>query len=366
MTLTWYVADLKTGNFVNKVPFRTDNLERTIGARSVVTVSLDLKDPDVPPGWDQVLDPRRSLIVPVDGDTPLAGYVIESGDRVGDPTTVLTLVSLEAIPERFYCCDGDYYGETTERSFTEADDEANVAAWLLAEAVIECGFELSVTSTGKGGDHTYSRYEDRTVASALADLGAQEGGVEWVTRIRWADQTHRRFIKTLEIGPKVGRDMTETVFRNKHLAVRTRERSWAKLGVRTTATGDGVGDTRPMSKPVVDQAAIDAGVPAWQLRVPAPSIDDPAGLDRVAAAAGARYRNGTGTWSLTIAQTEKWAPRIVSGYDVGDRVQIALDPTSLDPASWYGTARVVGWRATVVDRVITRATPVMWNPEEDA
>lgn len=364
--LTWYVADFVTGDFVERVPFRTSGLQRTIGARSSISVELDVNDPSVPPGWDQVIDPVRSLIVPVDGDTPLGGFMVEDGADIGDPTTALALVSLEAVPESFYCVEGTYYGEQTERTFTETDDEADVAAWLLAEAITGCGFELSVAQTGKGGDHTYSYYEDRTVASALSDLASQEQGVEWVTRVRWADQTHRRFIKTIEIGPKVGRDMTETVFRNRHLTKRVRNRSWAKRAIRTTATGDGVGDSRPMSKPVIDQAAIDAGVPPWQLRVPAPSIDDEAGLDRIAAAAGSRYRNGTGSWELSLSQTDEWAPRIVSGFDVGDRVQMSLDPTEDDPASWYGTARVIGWRATVVDHVITEATPVMWDPEEDA
>lgn len=364
--LTWYVADMVTGDFVERFPFTTSGLERTIGARSTVTVGLDVSDKSVPRGWDQILDPMRALVVPVDNGVPLCGYFIESGGQIGTETTTFTLVSLEAIPERLYVLDGAFYGPTTEADFYEGtDDEGDVAAFLLGEMITGFGFELNLTQTGQTGDHSYSRFEDRTVASALADLSSQDGGPEWVTRIRWADQTHRRFIKTIEIGSRVGKDMQQTIFKNRHLTSRSRERSWARGAVRVIATGDGVGDSRPMSQPVVDEAALAAGVPPWQLRVPAPSISEESGLDRVAQAAAVRYRHGTESWELTIAQTERGAPRIVTDYDVGDRVVMDLGPIEEDPRAWRGEGRVIGWRARVEEGEIVEATPAFWNPDEE-
>lgn len=356
MALTWYVADLKTGAFLDEIPFKTSGIERTVGQRSTCSVTLDVHDPSTMPGWDRLMDPRRALVVPVDGDTPLCGYIITDATP-GGPTVTFTLASLEAIP--------DYANVTTLEFFEGETDESEVARQLLAAKIAPgWGFELDTTPCGKSADHYYAHEEDRTVASALADLSSQEGGPEWVTRIRWEDDTQQRFIKSIEIGPSVGRDMAATVFEDHHLAERRRPRSWQRIAVRTIATGDGSGESRPMSTTIVDQESIDAGVPPWELRVPASSIDDEAGLDRVAAQAAERYRYGIGRWELTIAGQVPGAPRLVSDYDVGDTVTLALDPTDHDTASYHGPARVIGWRADVTDGSVIDVTPAFWAPEE--
>lgn len=354
--LTWYVADLKTGGFLEEVPFKATGLERTIGQKSTCSVTLDVPDASTMPGWDRIMDPRRCLIVPVEDDVPLAGYIITDAIP-GDETVPFTLASIEAIPE---------HANVTTLDFFEGDvDESEVARQLLAAKVAPgWGFELEVTPVGKSADHSYSHYEDRSVASALADLSAQAGGPEWVTRIRWEDDTHRRFIKTIEIGPQVGRDLASTVFENHYLQTRRRPRSWQKLGVRVIATGDGAGESRPMSDTIVDDVAIAAGVPPWELRIPASSIDEVAGLNRVAVTAGARYRYGTGRWELEIAQTTEGAPRLIRDYDVGDTVTLALDATPYDTASFHGPVRVIGWRASIESGVLTQVTPVFWSPDD--
>ncbi len=354
--LTWYVADLKTGLFVEELPLKADSLERTIGTKSTCTVNLDVLDPSCPPNWTNLVDGRRSMIVPVNDDLPLCGYLVT--DAVpGSETVPLTLESIEAVPE---------YVNVEDAEFDETvDDEADIMAALFSQKITAgWGFELAVTKTGRKATQSYSGLEDRTVASAVSDLASKASGPEWITRIRWEDGTHRRFIKTIEIGPQVGREIQSTVIENMHLESRRRPRSWQKKAVRTIATGDGAGESRPMSTPVVDDVAIAAGVPPWELRVAATSIETDDDLDRVALQASIQYRYGTQRWELEIAQTEQSAPKIVRDYDIGDTVRLDLDPTEVDPAEYHGAARVIGWRATVQGGVLTNATPAFWAPDE--
>lgn len=354
--LTWFVADLKTGAFVEELPLRADSLERTIGAKSTCTVNLDVLDPSCPPNWTNLIDGRRSMIVPVDDDLPLCGYLVTDA-LPGEETVPLTLESLEAIPENVYVDTADFDEDN--------DDEADIMAALFSQKITGgWGFGLDVTKTGRTATQSYSALEDRTVASAVADLASKEGGPEWITRIRWEDGTHRRFIKTIEIGPQVGRVIPSTVIENRHLESRRRPRSWQKKAVRTIATGDGAGESRPMSTPVVDDVAVAAGVPPWEIRVASTSIEEGEDLDRVALQTSLQYRYGTQRWELEIAQTEAGAPRIVRDYDIGDTPHLDLDPTEVDPAEYHGPARVMGWRVSVQGGVLTKATPAFWTPDE--
>lgn len=354
-TLAWYVADLTSGAVIEELPLKArGTIERTIGQKSTFAADLDILDPSCPPNWASI-DWRRCMIVPTGDDVPLCAYRVTDTPEIGGPTVALTLASLEGIAEEVYVPAGE---------FTDADD-ATVAAHLLGKIATGWNFELVVKQTGTLGDYVFSDYEDRMVSSALADLTSKDSGPEWITRIRWEDETHRQFVKTIEISPRVGRRIESTVIEDHHLAERRRSRSWAKLAVRTQAVGDGIGESRPMSPWVVDTEAIAAGVPPWELRVPAPTVEDEAGLAQVAQAAATRYRYGTQTWSLTIAQTEPGAPRLMDDYDVGDTVTMALDPTRYDPASWHGPARVIGYRVRMEGRLVVEVTPVFYNPDEE-
>lgn len=356
--LTWYVADLKTGKFVEEFPFKTSGIERTVSQRSTCSVTLDVVDPSTPPSWQQIIDGRRALIVPVDDGTPLCGFTVEQITGIGTPTIGLTLVSLEGLPDSVY---------VTDLEFTEGDtDESEVARQLLtAKFTTGWGFTLNVTATGRSGDHVYSQFEDRTVLSALNDLAAQEGGPEWVTRIQWENSTHQRFTKSIEIGPQVGRVNTSVILEDHHLQVRTRDRSWNRRAVSTIATGDGSGDSRPMSSPVIDREAIAAGVPPWEMRVAATSIESEDGLDRFAQSAAAKWRYGTSAWSLEVNQMVTGAPRVAHDYDIGDVVTLDLRANEFDTTEYSGPARLVGWKASVMDGRLTTVTPVFWTPDDE-
>ena len=361
MTLSWRVCDLKTGDVIDELPLRVGDLSRTISTKTTSSATLDPADPACPPYWANLLDGMRTMLVPVDDGLPLGGWIIDTAN-VGDPSVPFGISSLEACADYVFCRDHDFYEGT--------DDEALALAALFADVIVPSfGFTLDVTPTGRTADHSYSWYEDRTVASAAAELASAEGGPEWTTRVAWEDGTQRRIVKTIQIGPKVGQTSPAVVFDDSHLASRVRRRSWTNRATHVVATGDGAGESRPMSPPVVDQAALDAGVPQWEARVPAATVDK-TDLPRVAENALLRRRYGTQTWDATLATAEKGAPRLGFDFDAGDTVSVEFDPrilptgVVLDPASWHGTARVLGWRAQLTARTISQVTPVFWNPDD--
>jgi hypothetical protein len=364
VALTWYVCDLKTGVVLNTLPLHvTGTVERTVGAPSTLGVRLDVHDARCPADWEALLDKRRTMLVLDDDGAPLVGYRIVFYTP-GEPELPITLKSLESIPERTFCRDHEFYESTPTVPGT---DEADVAAALLYDEVVPgWGFELLVTQTGKTADHSYTFQEDRTVASALADLMDTEGGPEWTIRLRWESPAQRRIIKTIQIGPRVGDVLPSTIIDNKYLDSRKRVVSADvdDLAVRVIATSDGSGSDRPMSDPWVDQDALDAGVPPWEARVHVTGVEDPAQLDRVAEA-GLRQRwNGVTTWELVLASTEEGCPRPGRDFDAGDTVVLQSKPTAHDPAAWDGSARLIGWRADVVESAFRTVTPVFWEDKE--
>lgn len=362
MATTWFLHDLKTGAKVEELPLRpSGTIERTVGKASSLSLSLDVHDARCPANWVELMDPRRAMIVVVEDGVPLQGYVI-AGDSAGEPTATWNVSSLEGVLDRINVRTHDFYeGE---------HDEAFVAQTLLADVIgPDFGFDIDAVATGKSADHSYTYEEDRSVGSALNDLASAEGGPEWTIRLTWADsERQQRIIKTIHVGPKIGVDATSVVFENVHLKSRTRNRSAARddMAVRVQAVSDGSGPDRPMSEVFVDQDAIDAGVPPWEARVRVGAIDEVAQLNRIALAGLSRRRFGVRTWEMELALTMEGCPRIGHDFDAGDTVTIQTDPTFDDPASWHGTARVIGWRANVdADGNLSTVTPVFWEQPEE-
>ena len=394
MALTWYLADLASGEVIDVLPISAQSLDRTISAATSTTLVLQVADPQMPPNWANLVDGRRQMLVPVDTtpdgeDVPLLGLLFERIE-VGEPTVPVAVRSLEHALSTLYCWD---------HAFAQVD-AARILATLAADVLVPSwGFELDVTDTGLLLDQEYYWTEDRTLASAADDLASAEGGIEWMVRLEWADDTHTRFRKTLESGPSVGRDMRTTVIENPMLAARMRSRDWSEFGTHVIATGDGSGDSRPMSGQVVDTEAIAAGVPRRDVRHPASSVDDDRVLDVIADGEAVRRRYGTRSWEVQIITADPSSPRVGRDFDAGDTVYMDLgpwwstprrgfeqgfgvgrfgaglfglgeggvvaEPFMVDPAEWRGPVRLAGWRATIAGREITHVTPVFWDEQEN-
>jgi hypothetical protein len=362
VALVWHLADCKTGDTITDLPLRVSGtIERSVSTSTTLQVTLDVHDKRCPPDWDQVIDPMRVMLVPVDGEHPLGvAYVIDA-DSYGEPSGSLTLNSIESILDA---------SNVRTHSFSEGvDDEADVVVTLLSDAIAPgWGFDIDVTPTGKSADHEYAFEEDRTVGSAINDLAKAAGGPEWTMRIRWADEKRNRFIKTIYVGPRIGATTPSVVVENHHLESRIRARSFARgnRAVHVIATGDGSGPDRPMSAPAVDVDAIAAGVPPWEVRIQTTAVDDPAQLNRIAVSGLQRRWSGVRTWDMSLALTKPGCPKVGRDFDAGDTITIESGPIQHDPAEWKGPARIIGWRASVdADGNLATVTPVFYEEPEE-
>jgi hypothetical protein len=367
MALSWTLHDLRSGDLVEELPLTVNGtVDKIVGESSSLGVTLAIRDEKCPENWATLIDPMRAMFVLWDGPYPLQGYYL-AGDGAGKPTATFALTSLEGLLNETYCRTHDFYeGE---------HDETLAAVTLLADVVTSTApggynFEVDATLTGRTADHSYSFEEEQTVGDAIAELSKTQGGPEWTVRVRSADDTNRRVIKTIVVGPRIGADALSVVVENGHLAqdgYRTRTGSYSRGGRATyvIATGDGSGGERSMSAAHVDGDALDAGVIQWEVRLPTTGVVDDSQLDRIGYAGLLRRRKGVRTWEMELAITAG-APRPGSDFNAGDRITIDSGPLPDDPSVWRGPARVIGWRAKVEGRDFTTVSPVFYEePEEN-
>jgi hypothetical protein len=367
MPLAWTLHDLKSGDLVEELPLTINGtVEKTIGESSSLGVTLAIRSQACPSNWATLIDPMRAMFVLSDGDHPVQAYYL-GGDTAGTPTPTFSLTSLEGMLNETYCRTHDFV--------EDQDDEAVAAATLLSDVVTSTGpggygFEIDVTPTGKTADHFYAFEEEQTVGDAIADLAKTHGGPEWTVRLRWADVTKRRIIKTIVVGPRIGADAPSVVVENIHLAqggLRTRTGTYSR-GSRATyviATGDGSGAERSMSAAHVDADALDAGAVQWEVRLGTTGVTDDTQLDDIAYAGMLRRRRGVRTWEMELA-ISAGAPRPGRDFDAGDRISIDSGPMPDDPAEWHGPARVIGWRMQIAGREFSTVSPVFYEePEEN-
>lgn len=360
MPLTWYLCDLKSGDIVTDLPLTANgSVEKALGESSTLGVTLAIHSAACPENWATLVDPIRAMFILDDGANPVQGYYVD-GDSTGEPTASFTLTSLEGILNETYCRTYDFFeGET---------DESAVVAALLSDVVVPSfGFELDITACGKSSDQSYLFEEDRTVGDAVNDLSKARGGPEWTVRLRWEDDTRRRIIKTVVVGPQVGAVIESVVVENAHLNRRIRTGSYSR-GNRATsviATGDGSGEGRGMSAAHVDADAIDAGAPLWEVRIGTAGVEDDAQLESIAFAGLLRRRRGVRTWEMELALSAKGCPRPGRDFDAGDTVKIESGPMQHDPAEWNAMARIIGWRADIQGDDFRTVTPVFYEQPEE-
>ncbi|MFC5676078.1 hypothetical protein [Aeromicrobium endophyticum] len=367
MPLSWTLHDLRSGDLTEELPLTVNGtVEKTVGESSSLGVTLAVRSAGCPANWATLIDPMRAMFVLSDDDGPIVGYYL-AGDGAGKPTATFALTSLEGLLNETYCRTHDFY--------EGQHDETVAAATLLADVVASdrpggYNFEVDATPTGRTADHSYLFEEEQTVGDALADLSKTQGGPEWTVRLRWADSTKQRIIKTIEIGPRIGADVPGVVVENAHLAqdgYRSRIGSYSR-GKRATyviATGDGSGGERSMSTPSVDADAFDDGVIQWEVRLPTTGVTDDIQLERISDTGLARRRRGIRTWEMELA-ISAGAPRPGRDFDAGDRITIDSAPLRDDPIEWRGPARVIGWRAKVEGRDFSTVSPVFYEePEEN-
>lgn len=336
--LRFFSADLVTGILREELPLQiAGDLSRLLSNVGTGSLTLSVADPACPPDWEDLTAPWRTLVVVLDDDDAIlwAGIPTSRSRDPLSPVVTLPCSTLEAYLGRRYVPTLEYSGR----------DQTSVIARGLVGVTATKGIGLTYDTPDSYiyRDRSYYWDEGVTVLQRLTELSAVIDGFEWSIDVEWADAAHTRFAKVFRTGyPYRGRvtSSPNAIFELPGgITAGTYDELW---GADTAAThvlafGDGQGESRGVSAPVIDTAAEAAGMPRLELTRSMSGVTTQSVLDAHAKAFAAETFGGQRIITITARAD---APPRFAEYSLGDSVgiQIATDTVQLDEV-W----RLVGW-----------------------
>lgn len=363
--VTWLACDVVTGRRIMELPDATASVERVVSAYTSTDVQVPA--PTGGPGslayelLQSATEPVRTLLVLVVNDVPTWGGWILERVRGTDAMWHLPCVTLEG-----------YLRTRRVRShkFSAADLGSVIGASVAADAGdltgVGSGIGLVIDgpATGVLRDRTYLASDRQTVYDALRELAGI--GLEWTVDLDWADDRQQVVTKILRLRTRIGRALTapKAIFATKSESEATyqlsEDHTTGRYANYLIAYSPGEGEDQLASDPVIDQDALDAGVPIVELHwQPSSSIIDVSVLDEHAARRLAELRHGTLTWELT-ARWDRY-PRLNVDWALGDDIGWqAVGHGHPDGVS--GRGRAVGWK---LDTSTGLVSPQLLDPASD-
>lgn len=365
--VTWLACDAVTGRKIAELQDARASVERVLNSYTSADVVIPLPTGGpghvLPPILERATQPIRSMLVLVVNDVPSwAGWV---RDRVGgsDAELHVPCVTLEG-----YLRERVIQGH----EWVQQDVASVIAAGLAADAGdvagVGSGIGLTIDAPPSGilRDRTYVASDRQVVYDGLREL-AGTGLVEWTIDLDWQDAQKKQVVEAiLRIRARIGvaaavpkarfatRSSAEARYR---LAEDHTSGRYANLVI---AYGPGEGDDQPASATVLDQTALDAGVPIVELHYqPDASLAEQAALDEHATRRLAEVRHGAMVWELS----SRWDqyPRLNIDWAVGDT--IGLDIVGhRHPGGTSAVARAIGW---ALDTQAGLVSPRLLDPISD-
>lgn len=338
-----FVCDLKTGDLIDEYPLEINqSLERRLGDYRSGTLALNVLDTRVPAGWRETVLPWRTIIVVCDDDEQIVwAGVPTSIETDGAPTVLYQCVTLEKYFDRRYMPDADY---------RQADQTSRIArdmAEWCGDDVIGIGLEYDTPASGVKRDRTYYGDEDARILTRLQQLAAVRNGFEWTISVEWRDDDHTGVRKVFRTGyPTLGRvtDTPEYVFEVSHgvpgpVSGFTHATQWGEgeAATHVQAVGDGEGEDKPYSSPVVDGDREASGWPRLEERKTQQGVIEQDTLDTYAQGMADRMFGGQRVLEFEAVITEWPTPADINLGDTA-RVIIETDQITLDEV-W----RIVGY-----------------------
>lgn len=341
------ICDLKTGDVLDSAPFTIEgSLTRVLQGHGAGTLTLPVQHPKCPPNWENLALPWRSLVLVLDEADRIVWHGVPTNrTRRGGGVVVLPCVTLEGYLLRRYVPSLAYLQR----------DQALIAKDLAALAGDSVGLplEYDCPPTGVLRDRVYADDENARAYNRLQELAAVENGFNWTIDVAWADDTHTRVRYTFRTGyPHLGyrTGTPEHVFELPgNVSGYEYEEQWGETDAAThvRAIGDGDGETKVASAPIVDTLRESSGWPRLEAREQFSGVTEQHTIDSHGQALAAQLFGGQGVISLTV--------RDGVGTSLGDltlgdsaRVQIRTDDLVLDEVF-----AVVGWSVSESSSVFT-------------
>lgn len=392
MALSWVAVEARTGRVITDLPLLdVKRVGAILGTYTTTTGTLPI--PEAPVDWLRATEPEAAYLVLVDDaqsvtdPTPLwGGRVTQRRRGLGD-TVNLSLASFESYLDRRYVRDVTY---------TQVGQVA-IAHDLASQFVQDGSTPLGVEPWGAGAlrDREYRDNQDKTVLSALQELSAVQGGIEFTVTWKWLHNPER-IVPVLTIADRVGSPVPAGLGPNATFEAGLTDveffEDWsAGAGANDVmASSSGVGDARPQSP---HQVAPDDLRPTLEYRfTPSTSITNVDTLTDHARRALEKMRTGGRALSLTarhegtVRLGKDWRLGDDVGYKIGgigpaSDTEVVRDlfvdeftdpfaavglvrkyPDGRDtvpsfPGGLVGTARAIGWEMNLAEPITV--TPIL-------
>ncbi|MFG3586629.1 hypothetical protein [Streptomyces sp. NPDC047990] len=349
--LAWYGCDLRSGGILEDLRSLkpSGTLPRKLG--DAATAQFELGLAGAPPDWENATMPGQSILVAVDiaTDAPVwAGIPLPRGGGSAN-TVTLGAATMEHYLSRRY---------PGTQTLIGTDQAAVISA--LATPALSGGppIVIDAPATGVVMDYLSADGDDKHILSCLQEIMALDGGPEWTIDVVWNAQ-HSGFQFPLRVRPKIGVQSATPVVFDFPGAVSsyTLDESYedGKGATDVLARGEGEGESRLTSSPHAATALLAAGRTRWEYRyTPATGVTDPDQLDSHAAQTLGVMAEGAQVWSIEAVASI--APRLGSGWTLGDTIRLAVERSPRHPAGVDAVARCWAWE---LDPGADRVRPIL-------
>ena len=262
------VCELISGKVLDELPMSIESdLTRFLKMYGEGTLGLPLFDGRgrlVSDTWEQAILPQRSLILVVDAEDRIVwSGVPQSRSRGAGYVVRFPCRTVEAYLIRRYMPTRNYRGMDQARIFQ---------AMLETTTPGGIGLDYDCPNTGVLRDRPYNDDENARVYDRVNELAAVERGFDWTIDVEWADDAHTRVRKVARTGyPFLGNRTTNPVHvfeTGQNLTDFDFQEPWGEGDAAThvTGIGDGEGESKVMSAPVIDTVREAAGWPRLEER----------------------------------------------------------------------------------------------------
>lgn len=295
------VCELIGGDVLDELPMViTSDLTQYLKMYGEGDLALPLFDGQGRPvsdTWEQSILPGRSLILVVDElDRIVWSGVPHDRQRNPEYTVKLPCRTLEAYLIDRYMPTRNYVGMDQARIF-QAILETTTAGGV--------GLEYDCPNTGVIRDKAYNSDENARIYDRGNELSNLINGFDWTIAVEWANDAHTRVRKVVRLGyPHLGNRTNNPVHvfeTGQNIETFDYREPWGKGDAAThvTAIGDGEGDSKLMSAPVIDYAREAAGWPRVEERKTFSGVTEQSTIDSHARALAAYLFGGQQILTLT-------------------------------------------------------------------
>lgn len=262
------ICELTGGNVLDELPMViTSDLTQYLkmyGEGDLALPLFDARKRLISNTWEQSILPGRSLILVVDEqDRIVWSGIPQKRQRNPKYTVQLPCRTVEATLIDRYVPTRNYVGI----------DQARIFQGLLeSTSAGGIGLDYDCPDTGIVRDKAYNSDENARVYDRINELSNLINGFDWTINVEWADDAHTRVRKVARLGyPHLGNRTTNPVHvfeTEQNVEDFDYQEPWGQGDAAThvMAIGDGEGNSKLMSTPVIDTAREAAGWPRVEER----------------------------------------------------------------------------------------------------